>query len=186
MTRWCVSNANILDAKADGLICSANPNLNLSGGVGGAFLLRYGTEMQDFLYGQLRTTGRRFIEPGNSVTAPPCGSPYKAIAHAVAIDAFYDTNCDFIRAGYSNAISQLTAASCRTIVAACLACGYGRCSIADFIEAIEPLIAKPYPNVDTVTLVTTNNELADAIVRSLSLESPLAPLYNGAEEDTDV
>lgn len=163
MTQWCVSSTDILDAKADGLICSANPNLNLSGGVGGAFLLRYGTEMQDFLHGHLRSTGQRFIEPGNSVVAPPSGSTYKAIAHAVAIDAFYDTNCDFIRSAYENAISQLAAASCRTIAAACLACGYGRCSIAKFIESIEPLIAKPYLNVDTITLVTTNAELAESI-----------------------
>jgi O-acetyl-ADP-ribose deacetylase (regulator of RNase III) len=163
MTRWYVSIADILDAEADGLICSANPNLNLSGGVGGAFLLRYGTEMQDFLHDHLRSTGQKFIEPGNSVVAPPSGSTYKAVAHAVAIDAFYDTDCEFIRSAYKNAISQLAAASCRTIVAACLACGYGRCSIANFIESIEPLIATPYSNVDTVTLVTTNAELAAAI-----------------------
>ncbi len=163
MTRWHVSNADILDAKADGLICSANPNLNLSGGVGGAFLLRYGTEMQDFLHSHLRSTGQRYIQPGNAVVAPPCGSTYKAIAHAVAIDAFYETNCDFIRSAYENAIRQLAAASCRTMSAACLACGYGRCSIANFIESIEPLLAKHYSNVDTITLVTTNTELAEAI-----------------------
>lgn len=165
MTRWYVSRADILDAKADGLICSANPSLNLSGGVGGAFLLRYGTEMQDFLHCHLRSMGRRFIVPGNVVMSPPCGSTYKAISHAVAIDAFYDTNCDFIRSAYENAISQLAAASCRTIAAACLACGYGHCSIASFIESIDPLIAKTYSNVDTITLVTTNTELADAIAR---------------------
>ena len=167
MTRWHVSIADILDAKADGLICSANPNLNLSGGVGGAFLLRYGTEMQDFLHDHLRSTGQRFIEPGNAVLAPSSGSTYKAIAHAVAIDAFYDTNCDFIRSAYKSAISQLAAASCRTIAAACLACGYGRCSIANFIESIEPLIAKPHSNVDTITLVTTNAELAASIAAAI-------------------
>jgi O-acetyl-ADP-ribose deacetylase (regulator of RNase III) len=163
MTRWHVSLGDILDAKADGLICSANPNLNLSGGVGGAFLLRYGADMQEFLHSHLRSTGQRFIKPGNSVVAPPCGSTYIAIAHAVAIDAFYDTNCDFIRSAYKDAIGQLAAVSCRSITAACLACGYGRCSIADFIESIETLIAKPFVNVDTITLVTTNAELADAI-----------------------
>jgi O-acetyl-ADP-ribose deacetylase (regulator of RNase III) len=163
MTRWCVSNADILDVKADGLVCSANPSLNLSGGVGGAFLLRYGTEMQDFLHSYLRTKGQRFIEPGNAVMAPACGARYKAIAHAVAIDAFYDTNCDFIRSAYDNAVHQLAAASCGTIAAACLACGYGRCSITTFVESLQPLIAKRYPNVDTITLVTTNTELANAI-----------------------
>ena len=163
MTRWYVSKADILDTKADGLICSANPRLNLSGGVGGAFLLRFGTGMQDFLHGHLRSTGQRYIEPGKAVIAPPSGSPYKAIAHAVAIDAFYDTACDLIRSAYEDAIDQLIAASCRTVAAACLACGYGRCTTAEFIESITPLVAKSYSNVDTITFVTTNAELADAI-----------------------
>ncbi len=64
MTRWYVSHADILDTEADGLICSANPSLNLSGGVGGAFLLQYGTGMQEILHSHLRSTGQRFIEPG--------------------------------------------------------------------------------------------------------------------------
>lgn len=163
MTRWYVSQGDILDTEAEGLICSANPSLNLSGGVGGAFLLRYGTGMQEFLHGQLRSTGQRFIEPGRAVVAPPCGSPYQAIAHAVAIDGFYETNSHFIRSAYQDAIDQLAKASCRTITAACLACGYGRCTIEKFIEALRPLVAKPYPAVDKITLVTTNTELADAI-----------------------
>lgn len=163
MTRWYVSQADILGTEAEGLICSANPSLNLSGGVGGAFLLRYGTEMQQFLHSHLRSTGQRFIEPGRAVLAPPCGSPYKAVAHAVAIDGFYDTNCNFIRSAYEDAIDQLAKVSCQTIAAACLACGYGRCTIEKLIEAVKPLVSKPYPTVETITLVTTNTELADAI-----------------------
>ena len=163
MTRWYVSQADILGTEAEGLICSANPSRNLSGGVGGAFLLRYGTEMQQFLHSHLRSTGQRFIEPGRAVLAPPCGSPYKAVAHAVAIDGFYDTNCNFIRSAYEDAIDQLAKVSCQTIAAACLACGYGRCTIEKFIEAVKPLVSKPYPTVETITLVTTNTELADAI-----------------------
>ena len=47
--KWLVRGGDILDVSADVLICSANVYLNLSGGVGGAFLLRYGTSMQDAL-----------------------------------------------------------------------------------------------------------------------------------------
>lgn len=163
MTQWKVANSDILDAQADGLICSANPNLNLSGGVGGAFLLRYGPEMQEFLYEHLRSSGRRYIDTGYAVMAPSCGSTFKAISHAIAVDAFYKTNCDFIRCAYESAIAQLAAASCRTIAAACLACGYGRCSAANFVESLEPLVATSYANVDTITLYSTNNELVEAI-----------------------
>jgi O-acetyl-ADP-ribose deacetylase (regulator of RNase III) len=167
MTQWRVSNGDILDAEADGLICSANPNLNLSGGVGGAFLLRYGTEMQSFLHEHLRLAGKKHVAPGTAVLAPSCGSRFKAVSHAVAIDAFYDTNCDFIRTAYCNSINQLAEASCRTIVASCLACGYGRSSISQFVESVAPLVAVPFPRVDTITLMTTNAQLADAIATAI-------------------
>jgi O-acetyl-ADP-ribose deacetylase (regulator of RNase III) len=39
---WTASAGEILDSAAEALVCSANPQLNLSGAVGGAFLLRYG------------------------------------------------------------------------------------------------------------------------------------------------
>jgi O-acetyl-ADP-ribose deacetylase (regulator of RNase III) len=168
MTRWHISNADILDVDADGLICSANPNLNLSGGVGGAFLLRYGSEMQDFLYDYLRSSNQRVIKPGTAIVAPSFGSRFTAIAHAVAIDVFYDTNADLIRATYESAINQLAAASCRTIAAACLACGYGRCSTQMFLRAITPLIANSFNGIDTITLATTNTELANDIAEFIS------------------
>ena len=47
--RWVVKHGDILDEPADVLVCSANVNLSLSGGVGGAFLRRDGPEMQRFL-----------------------------------------------------------------------------------------------------------------------------------------
>lgn len=156
-------NTDILTVAADGLICSANPSLNLSGGVGGAFLLRYGSEMQVFLHDHLRRTGLRFIEPGNAIVAPSCGSPFIAVSHAVAIDAFYDTNADLIRQAYEVSLNQLAGANCRTIVAACLGCGYGRCSIPEFVKTIQELIELPFPDINIVTLATTNLELADAI-----------------------
>ena len=168
MTQWCVANSEILDLKADVLICSANPNLNLSGGVGGAFLLRYGPEMQAYLHHFLRANSRRYIEPGNAVLTPPCGSPFVAVAHAVAIDAFYDTNATQIRRAYADALHQLELASCRRIVAACLGCGYGRCPIIEFTKAILELVALPFPGVENVTLASTNSELTDAIATALA------------------
>ena len=46
------------------------------------------------------------------------------------------------------------------------------CSIANFIESIEPLLAKHYSNVDTITLVTTNTELARRAV-DLNVPNPV-------------
>lgn len=168
MTHWHVVNADILDLAADGLICSANPSLNLSGGVGGAFALRFGSAMQEHLHRYLRESNRRFVQPGNAVVAPSCGSPYAAVAHAVAIDAFYDTNATLIFKTYCDALGQLAKKGCRNIVAACLGCGYGRCSPSEFRKAIQNLIAEPFDVIENVTLVTTNAELAELIADILN------------------
>jgi O-acetyl-ADP-ribose deacetylase (regulator of RNase III) len=167
MTLWLVHNVDILDATGDGVICSANPNLNLSGGVGGAFLLRYGTEMQERLHRHLNALGRKFVKPGTVVTTPSCGSPFTAIAHAVAIDAFYDTNAELITRTYRAAIEQLAQRRCRNLIAACLGCGYGRCSSDEFMKSILALVAEPFDLIDTFTFVTTNTDLATTIATGL-------------------
>jgi len=160
MTKWNAVHGEILDVTADGLLCSANPSLNLSGGVGGAFLLRYGSEMQSFLHAHLHTNQLRYIEPGAAVTVPPCGSPYLAVAHAVAIDAFYDTSPSLILDAYTAAIGGLANAGCRSIAAACLGCGYGRLPPEDFVKSMEPLVSRSFDSVDTFAFVTTNKTLA--------------------------
>ena len=168
MTRWLVQNVDILDATGDGVICSANPSLNLSGGVGGAFLLRYGNEMQERLHRHLNMLGSKFVEPGTVVITPSCGTPFRAIAHAVAIDGFYDTSAELITRTYRTAIEKLAEQKCRNLIAACLGCGYGRCSTDEFMKSILALVAQHFDFIDTVTFATTNNDLASTIATGLS------------------
>jgi len=163
MTRWHVKNGDILDHAADGLLCSANPNLNLSGGVGGAFSLRYGNEMQTFLHDYLRGRSLNHIRPVEAVIAPPCGSPFIAIAHAVSIDAFYDTDIETILRTYDSAIRGLAARDCQTIAAACLGCGYGRVNDDTFASVMAQLRDMHYDDVSEITLVTTNAGLVDRL-----------------------
>ena len=47
--RCTLKAGNILDEPADVLVCSANPHLTLSGGVGADLLARYGGRMQSAL-----------------------------------------------------------------------------------------------------------------------------------------
>jgi len=153
----------LLDIEADGLICSANPNLNLSGGVGGAFALRYGEAMQTYLHGYLRDNDLRFIKPGNVILSPPCGSSFAAVAHAVSIDAFYDTDAEMILRTYDDAIRQLADRGCTTVAAACLGCGYGRVSDSEFADVAAELFTRRYDGVTRITLTTTNVDLVDSI-----------------------
>lgn len=163
MTTWAASQGDILDLIADALICSANPQLNLSGGVGGEFLRRHGPAMQDFLHGWLRASGLRYASPGTVVPAPPCGSPYRTVLHAVAIDAFYETTTDLIRETYERALALAAESGCRSVVSACLACGYGRATPEIFTEAVKGVVKKSWPGIDRVEFRSTNRELVDTI-----------------------
>ena len=65
--RWSVKQGDILDEPADVLVCSANPWLNLSGGVGGEVLLRHGPQMQQELHRLLAARGLRSVPQGEVV-----------------------------------------------------------------------------------------------------------------------
>ena len=82
--KWLICHGNILDVKADALICSANVQLNMSGGVGGEILVRYGDQMQKELRRYLSERGKTFVASGTIVETPPCGTSFSLVFHAVA------------------------------------------------------------------------------------------------------
>lgn len=167
MTIWTASVGEILDLSADALICSANPQLNLSGGIGGEFLRRYGESMQQYLHDWLRRSALRLVTPGTVVVAPSCGSPFRVVLHAVAIDAFYDTSAEVIGQAYSNAFAEASQAGCQTIASACLACGYGRATPDMFVTAIRRYIGGSIAGVDRVEFRSTNAEVIDVVLRAI-------------------
>lgn len=171
MTRWKASVGEILDFPADALICSANPQLNLSGGVGGAFALRFGNAMQHFLHEWLAANDLHFVEPGQVVVAPSCGSPFRVVIHAVAIDAFYDSSADIIRKAYANAFADAARAGCRTVASACLACGYGRATPHAFATAVRVFLHGQLPGIDRVDFISTNREVSDAVQLEIDMRN---------------
>jgi O-acetyl-ADP-ribose deacetylase len=171
MTIFAASAGEILDLGADALICSANPQLNFSGGVGGELLRRYGDSMQQYLHGWLQRSESRFVTPGRVVVAPSCGSPFRVVLHAVAIDAFYDTSAEVIARAYSNAFAEASGAGCRTVASACLACGYGRATPEMFIAAIRPYLGGSIAGIDRVEFRSTNAEVIDAVLRAIVLSN---------------
>ncbi len=168
MTTWLATTGDVLESEADALICSANPQLNLSGGVGGAILLRYGEAMQNELHAKLRTAGLPYLNPGAAVATSPCGTKYRTVIHAVAIDGFYDTSPVIIRQAYLSAFALAVQHNCRTIAATCLACGYGRATPETFLLAVRELCRNPILGIERVELRSTNSELVQAIQDSLA------------------
>ena len=84
--RWQLKHADLLHEPAEALIVSANPQLNLSGGVGAALLNRYGQDVQTELHYHLKKIGQRYVQPTEVVPTFGGGVPYKVVLHAVAKD----------------------------------------------------------------------------------------------------
>jgi O-acetyl-ADP-ribose deacetylase (regulator of RNase III) len=137
---WSLHLGDILDVPADVLVCSANVYLTLSGGVGGAFSLRYGPAMQESLNDYLRQRNTRHVSRGTVVAMPPCGSPYQAVLHAVAVDGTYESSPSVVAAVISDALRQAAALQARTVALAALATGYGRLTMEGFAEALRVVI----------------------------------------------
>jgi O-acetyl-ADP-ribose deacetylase (regulator of RNase III) len=83
---------NILDVPADVLVSTANPWLQMTGGVNLGIIVRpKGEFVYEELQRYLRTSGQKAVAPGTVVCTGPGSLPVKKILHAVSIDPSYDS-----------------------------------------------------------------------------------------------
>jgi O-acetyl-ADP-ribose deacetylase (regulator of RNase III) len=150
--RWYVRHGDLLDVPADVLVCSANVYLNLSGGVGGAFLLRYGPLMQESLQQFLACRGIRHVEQGDVIAMPPCGSPYRAVLHAVAVNGAYESSPAVVASVVAESLRQAAALQAQSVALAAVATGYGRMSMTDFAAGIRPVVTGSFLPLERVTI----------------------------------
>ena len=162
--KWNVAHSDILDWPADVLVLSGNPQLNLSGGVGGAFAQRYGDEMQNEMHAYLASTGKACVERGAVVSMPPCGSGYMAVLHAVGIDVFYDATTDDVGKAVGEALRIAAEMGAETVAMAAVATGYGKMSMEDFGDAIAPLIESEAELTGSVTICLQKADAIDQLI----------------------
>lgn len=171
--QWVLSVGDLLDVRADVLVCSANVHLNLSGGVGGAFALKYGHAMQEALHGYLAGQGLHFVRRGSVIAMPPCGSPYRAVLHAVAIDAAYATSPEIITAVLAESLRLAASLDARSVALTAVGTGYGRLSLSQFAKALDPVIRQAFPPLERVVLGLRSRhdaEELEALVPALRAE----------------
>ena len=78
LMRWTLKTGNIVDEPADVIVCSANPHLTLSGGVGADLLVRHGGAMQAALEQIVRQRTPHIISRGEVIPYSDPQLPYKA------------------------------------------------------------------------------------------------------------
>jgi O-acetyl-ADP-ribose deacetylase (regulator of RNase III) len=162
--RWTLKTGNIADEPADVLVCSANPHLTLSGGVGADLLARHGSAMQVALERVVRQRAPHFIPQGEVVPYSDATLPYRAVLHAVAIDGWYDSSPQIVERTVATALRMAAGYGAKRVALAALATGFGHLSLAEFAEGVRPLLVQEFPPVDEVCICL----LEDYRVRELA------------------
>ena len=170
---------DILDLPVEVLICSANVSLNLSGGVGGALLARFGLEVQEELHRHLPKQAPRFARPGDVIVTHPQGTPYKAVLHAVAVDAFYDSSIRLITETVHKAMCVASEEKARTVALAALATGYGHLTVGQFADGLRPVLADTFEPIQTVIVAVQSDGAFDELRRSLPEGKIVEPANSG-------
>ena len=163
--KWTIANCDILDRPADVLVLSGNPQLNLSGGAGGSFHVRYGDEMQGRMHEYLASTGKRYVDHGEVIQMPPCNSPYTAVLHVVGVDAFYDSSPAIVTAAIVKSLEMASALNAETVSLTAIATGYGRMSIEDFASAVLPVVPMEFSPIRNVDICLTKQDAARELAR---------------------
>ncbi len=148
-----VKTGDVLHEAADVLICSANTQLNMSGGVNGALLQLDDGGIQRELRAYLSQRNQVHVPSGTVVKTGAGPLSVRFILHAVAVDAFYDSSLELVETLLCNAFAIAEEEGARTLVTPALATGYGPLSIETFATALKQAVAKDWRQLERVVLV---------------------------------
>jgi O-acetyl-ADP-ribose deacetylase (regulator of RNase III) len=156
-----VAIGDVLETPSDVLISTANPWLNMSGGVNGAIRERC-PEIQAELRAHLASIGRPSVPAGTVVRTSAGALPFAHIIHAIAIDPFYDSTIELVGKTLIAAFDLAVSLGARSVTLPTLATGYGPMSIADFAHAFANSVAGRV-DLDTAFIVVRSSENAETI-----------------------
>jgi O-acetyl-ADP-ribose deacetylase (regulator of RNase III) len=155
---------DVLDVPADVLIATANPWLQMTGGVNLAIILRpRGEHVHEELQRYLPTTLPRIVAPGTVVRTGPGSLPVKHILHAVAIDPSYDSSVELVARTIIAALTQARELGAKVVSIPALATGFGPLTMEDFATALKQATAHDWTPIEALKVVLRNEDHADAV-----------------------
>lgn len=138
--RFEVKCADAVDEVADALICGANVLLNLSGGVGGELLRRYGPEVQGELHALIADRAGRYAVRGEVFVTHSPSVPYRAVFHAVAVDGMYQSDVDVVAQMLRECFEQCEREELRKVIVTALGTGFGNLTMDEFCDALSLIL----------------------------------------------
>lgn len=167
--------SNILDIPADVLVATANPWLQMTGGVNLGIIVRpRGEDVYEELQYYLRESGKEMVDPGTVVCTGPGPLPVKNILHAVAIDRYYDSSIDLVRDTIVKALSQARELKARTVNLAALATGFGPLLMEQFGSALRQALTHDWVPLETLRVVVKHEQEAARIRAVLTAPEDVA------------
>ena len=160
-----VAVGDVLEFPADVLISTANPWLNMSGGVNGAICERC-PEIQEELHSWLEANYKTAVAAGSAVKTLAGTLPFSHIVHAVAIDPFYDSNTELVTKTLSAAFGLILDLDAKTVSMPTLATGFGPLSIDDFAFAFKKSVLEKFDSLET-TIVVRTQENAELVRKTI-------------------
>jgi O-acetyl-ADP-ribose deacetylase len=155
---------NILDVPADVLVSTANPWLQMTGGVNlGIMVQPKGEDVFGELQDHLRGTGKKMVDPGTVVCTGPGSIPVKMILHAVSIDPSYDSSVELVTETIVKALSEARHLNARTVTLAALATGFGPLLMEDFATALRHALVHDWSPLESLKVVVKHEEEAEKI-----------------------
>src|SRR5262245_48026286 len=159
---------DVLDVPADVLISTANPWLQMTGGVNLGIMVRpRGEVVYEELQSYLRSSGRRHVDPGTVVRTGPGSLPVKAILHAVAIDRSYDSSVELVAQTVVTALGQARELDAQVVTLPALATGFGPLSVDDFAAALRQAVERDWTPLETLIVVLKQEEDVEKVRRVL-------------------
>lgn len=155
-TRIIFKTGNIVEEQTDGLVCSGNVQLNMSGGVNGELLHRGGKKMQEQLHSYLKEQKKHYVDSGFVMRIGPEPTHFRCIVYSVAIDAWYSSSVDLVCQTLTNALTILQQEGCRSVAIPALATGYGNLKKEDFGRALQRCLNMQEWPFDEIRIVLKN------------------------------
>ena len=161
---------NVVDHSADVLLSTANPWLNMSGGVNGEIRERGGEGIQQELREFLLRSGRSAVEPGTVVQTSAGSLPFRHILHAVGIDPFYDSSVELVKSTLDSAFELAASVGAETVSLPAIATGYGHLTMSDFSLAFAQAVPSWISSFRRIRMVVRSEENAELIRAAIASE----------------
>jgi O-acetyl-ADP-ribose deacetylase (regulator of RNase III) len=155
---------DVLDVPADVLVATANPWLQMTGGVNLKIILRpQGEHVHEELQAHLRAAGTRYVEPGTVVRTGPGSLPVRHILHAVAIEPSYESSVNLVAETIVRALEQARQLGARVVSLPALATGFGPLSMEEFATALAQAVSRDWSPLERLKVVLLWEEDADTV-----------------------